>query len=373
MHQGIWGAAALFLALSGHGNTTEPGYAATVRRLLAGAESFLHEGKTGEGITPERRIIDTPSEGIRLNVLPQALGYLELYRHDGQLAHLQEAVDRMDYVLLHWDQAVRHRSYDGMLAYALLEFASQTGKIDYLAHAELVLAELMALPEKELRGNTGLMMGMGLARAYQLSPKPETLAKLADILAIQKAYQNPDGSFPHAYDGADLHYSSWMAMELILMKDCLGQTLRAEIEALLAGLRAFLSGRIALQGSAVTRLGEPSYQELVCSPSGVCQNRFYYAKATASQPEYDTRGWSNEASYEILAFDRLGLLPQAEASASFLAGLENDRAFPDKWAYPNDPVTEPGQYALSTDARSVLRTSVIFWSLAVTANRGLAR
>jgi hypothetical protein len=160
-----------------------------------------------------------------------------------------------------------------------------------------------------------------------------------------------DGSYPHLCARApDVHYTGWMTMELIVIARELDDPARREL-----ALRAapFLAARVGPGG-------EPQYWAL-CE---TCPGRvaIYFSLGGGCALDYDTRGWLNELGYLALAFDQAGD-PRYADVLGFLAAHEDHGAFPDKWAYfppPSDPILVWGN-----EPHSVIRTSVLFWTLAV--------
>ena len=105
--------------------------------------------------------------------------------------------------------------------------------------------------------------------------------------------------------------------------------------------------------------GETDYVD-ECPLRPACAS-YYYGAASGCTADYDTRGWSNEMGYSAALFDHF-VDPTGDAVMHFLANLETDGAFPDKWGYfvkPSDP-----SYPWASADTSMIRTSIIFWSLA---------
>jgi hypothetical protein len=264
----------------------------------------------------------------------------------------------VNFLVRNFNEALRGKSYDGMAGYVLLCAYQDTQMPEYKKFGDIVTGKMMDMPLDKIRGNSGLMAAMGLAKAYELDYSRQVLKKLSAIFYDLARIQNRDGSFPHAYDGEDTHYTGWMVMEMILISPSLPSTLQSELRLMMDRAGKFLSYRIGPQG-------EPQYEAQVCDSNQNCHPEYYYAKKTSNTPEYDTRGWSNELGYEILSFHFLGYPAEEKAVRSFLETLPKDGAFPDKWAYPSDPASEPDQYPWSLDPQSVTRTSLLFWELAV--------
>lgn len=338
-------------------------------------EEFLRAGRDESGITPDRR--DTPyqTEVMRLNVAPQLLGYLELHKASGNATHLQEAVARGDYLIRNLKSVLRRRLYDGMIAYAFLQLHEQTQELRFLKAGQDVNRYLMDYDDREIRLNTGLMTVMGFAQQYRLKPDAKLLKRIRELLVLLKSDQNPDGSFAHAHGGVDTHYSAWMAMQLVLIQRSLGPgVLKQEIDAVQEPLAKFLSERVRTTEAGGFAAGEPRYEETVCKAPDqprTCRKVYFYGTKTANRPEYDSRGWSNELAYHVLVQAHPALANNAaktESILDFMGSVKNQVAYPDKWRYPVDAIANPDQGPFGNQSRSVLRTSVVFWTLAVTLN-----
>lgn len=336
------------------------GTRAAVRGLVDRTGSFLASRKTAEGISPDQRSLAYPTEQLRLSVVPQLLAYHELHRLESQPEYLAELRGRADFLARNFAGALRRAPFDGMLGYAMLCAHEDTGDPRYRELGEQVVQQMLVTPLESMAPNTGLMAAMALAKSYEQTGRPELVARLNVIFDWLATRQNADGSFPHAYDGRDLHYSSWTAMELILIRRSVPAEKIPRLAPILASLTRYVRGRIPVAGPA---RGEPMYEEIASVADGPVGVRTHYARASASQPEYDTRGWTNELAYEVLVLAASGDQAATAASVDFLARQENGCAFPDKWAYPMDP--QAPEHPWSVDGQSVIRTSLVFWTLAV--------
>jgi hypothetical protein len=324
--------------------------------MLRRMDVFLHSEELA-GITRDPRFELNPTEFARLSVVCQLLGYLELDRSIPETRkHRTDIVERADFLVQHFDVIHNGSASDGMLGYALLGAWEATGDARYLAKAQEIVENSKQLHGYEVTLNWGLMSGMALARAYRTSGDVTALAQLDRIVASLDAYVLPDGSFPHICEGKpDVHYTGWITMELIAIARELGDP-----ERMARALRSteFLAAR-------VTPSGETEYS----GPCAVCPGTVgtYWSLGAGCPYDYDTRGWVNELGYLALAFDEAGDTRYG-AVMRFLAEHEDHGAFPDKWAYflaPEDPA-----YAWGSASRSVVRTSILFWTLAcVLSNR----
>ena len=190
------------------------------------------------------------------------------------------------------------------------------------------------------------MAAMALAEDARATGSVASLQKVHEILLGVAREQNRDGSFPHyCYRSRDIHYSAWMAMELILIAERVEDPL---LDRLLSGVNGFLGGRVDLAGA--TRYEEPG-------PSGA---RAVFYSAGTGCPDYDTRGWTNELGYTAMLFDHFRD-PRYHGVAEKLCQLQDGGAFADKWGYPPDALDPILPWASAS--RSVIRTSVVFWSL----------
>ena len=314
--------------------------------ILQRTDAFLHRGEV-DGVTRDPRNLRNPPEEIRLSLIPQLLGYCELYRTFPNYTAYHDIADRADFLLAHREEATSGSAFDGMLALAFLEAHAVTGDPRYRAAAEPYLRTFRSAGQPYLRLNWGLMAAMALAEDARATGNRASLDKVHQILLELTFEQNSDGSFPHyCFRTRDVHYSDWMAMELILIGQRVDDPL---LEPLLAQVNRFL-------GTRVDAAGNTSYEE-----AGPALPRAVFYSAGSGCPDYDTRGWSNELGYSALLFDHFRD-PRAHGVLERLLELQDGGAFPDKWSYPPgdlDPILP-----WANASHSVIRTSVIFWSLA---------
>ena len=194
------------------------------------------------------------------------------------------------------------------------------------------------------------MVAMATAEYYRLTGDAEAGQKTRDILAQLPRFQNADGSFPHWCTGSrDVHYTGWMAMELILLQRTMGDAL---IAPTLDRMNTFMEGRVGVSGE--TRYQEPCPNLPNCTV-------YYYSRATGCAIDYDTRDITVEPSYSAILFDHMHS-PKYGTVMHFLRSLEHRGTFADQWGYwppPSDP-----QYPWTVADTSVANMSIIFWSLA---------
>jgi List-Bact-rpt repeat protein/fibronectin type III domain protein len=310
-----------------------------------------------DGVTRDPRNLNNPSEEIRLSIVPQLLGYYELFKQDGARAHYDDVVSRADFLVVHFSEITSNTAFDGMLGYALLAAYELTKQDVYLSKATIIVNRCLTLSGFDNTLNWGLMAAMGLAKYYQLTGSPAALAKTREIIDSVRGYQHPDGSFQHYCNGTtDIHYTGWMGMELITV----GRLIEyGPIDVILQGINSFLAARVGVDG--ITQYQDPC--------PGVPNCWIYYSsRETGCTQDYDTRGWINELGYNAMVLDHYDG-PKYFDVMGFLSKLENRGAFDDKWDFmppPEDPI-----YPWATASPSVIRTSVVFWSLtSIFASRG---
>lgn len=346
---------ALLLALScavacaaaprAHAATGEP--RDTLTAMLRRIDRFLHRGEA-DGVTLDPRSLQNPPEEIRLSVVPQLLAYCELYRVSQSRAHYDDIVARADFLANHFETITSGTAADGMLGYALLSAYEITGDPRYWMPAATIVRESLQLRGFGLKLNWGLMAALALAKYHQLDGDLLALARAREIVRGVALSQNGDGSLPHLCERTkDVHYTAWMSMELIQLYPILKDPL---ITRMLTGTYGFMRERMGEDG--VTR-----YED----PPELGHAGYYYGPANGCRGDYDTRGWVNELGYQAILFDHFA---DARYSAAMdrLLRLEDRGSFPDKWGYfpdLDDPI-----YPWAAGTQSVIRTSVVFWSLA---------
>lgn len=315
--------------------------------MLRRIDAYLHREET-EGVTLDSRELHNPPEATRLSIVPQLLAYCELYRVHPNAALSADIVSRADFLVDRLDAVTSKTAADGMLGYALLSAYEATGDPRYRTAAAGIVQQSLALGGFGLKLNWGLMAALALAKHDQLEGDPSALAQARRIVWGVACDQNADGSLPHVCRGSkDVHYTAWITMELILLDRMLHDPL---ISRMLVGTLSFLQARVGADGTV-------SYQDLMgLTPVA------YFGPANGCR-DYDTRAWVNELGYEALLFDHFDD-PRYRAVMGRMLALEDHGSFPDKWGSmpsPDDPL-----YAWASAPRSVIRTSVIFWSLAAT-------
>lgn len=330
--------------------------------LLNRIDSYFHRYEI-EGVTQDPRYALNPTETTRLSVVSQLLAYCDLYdverrgpsgvpevATNGGHGHRQDIVDRADFLLEHYGEILSGTAFDGMTGYAFLEAYDMTGDTRYLAAGRQIVNECEGLYGFQNTLNWGLMAGMGLAKYYALTGDPVARAKALSIVGSCASYQHANGSFPHYCPySTDVHYTDWMGMELVHIGRYLDDP---RIGSMLDGVDRFLNTR-------VDTTGHTSY-ETVCPQYPGCVT-YYYGYRSGCPQDYDTRAWVNELGYSAIVFDRYHDPAYADVMG-FLYALGPHGVFPDKWGFP-PPVSDP-IYPWGSADSSVIRTSVVFWSLA---------
>ncbi len=301
-----------------------------------------------DGVVIDSRYVLNYTEAARLSVVSQLLAYEELYKVFPTPRLRQDIADRADFLIGIFDQVRSGGVFDGMLGYSFLDAFAATRDPRYLEKGTAIVQELEGL-ESQYILNGGLMAAMAFAKYHQLTGDAEAERLTHEIIATLPPYQHPDGSFPHwCACSRDVHYTDWMATELILIQRMLDDPL---IDPMLEKMRAFMEARVYEDG--VTR-----YQES-CNDFPGCVV-YYYSIATGCTIDYDTRAFTNELGYSALLFDHFHS-PRYVPVMRFLHGLESGGTWADKWDFwptPDDPY-----YPWTAADTSVVNTSLIFWSL----------
>jgi hypothetical protein len=312
-----------------------------------------------DGVTMDWRYAVSPSEEIRQTVVCQILAYAELYRLRPTPPLRREIVEHADFLLARLNEIRSHGPFDGMLSYSLFAAYETTGEARFLAAARDVGDEMLAIPTWQCVLNGGLMVAMGTALDARLTGNELAARKSSDILSQLESYQNADGSFPHWCVGSrDIHYTGWMAMELIHLERMTGDP---TIAPMLARMTAFLEDRIAPDGRAI-------YEE-PCPDGSEC-TLYYDSRRTGCDFDYDTRGWTVEPAYCALLFDH-ERSPKYEPVIRFLDSLEDGGTFADLYGYWPPP-TDP-EYPWTIADTSVVNMSIIFWALTTAWTDRVAR
>jgi hypothetical protein len=320
--------------------------------LIRRMDRYLQRNEV-DGVTMDWRYAVSPSEEIRQTVVCQVLAYAELDRLRPIARLHTDLVEHADFMLGRLAEIRSYSPFDGMLAYALFSAYERTGEARFQAAARTITDDMLAIPTWECRLNGGLMVAMATAKDWQLTGNLASRDRTHAIVAQLLAEQNEDGSFPHWCAGSrDIHYTGWMAMELIHIARLIDEPL---IPPLLSRMTSFLAGRIGPDGRAI-------YEE-PCWWSPTDCTIYYYSRASGCSYDYDSRGWTVEPAYCTLAFDHAGA-PQYAPVMRFLGSLEKGGTFPDLYGYwppPEDP-----EYAWTIADTSVVNMSIMFWAFTTT-------
>jgi hypothetical protein len=302
-----------------------------------------------DGVTMDWRYSVIPSEEIRQTVVCQLLAYVELSRLDSRSRLRIEVTRHADFLLSRVDSIRSYTPFDGMLAYSLLGAYEITRQQRFLDAGTLITNDLLAIPTSQCILNGGLMVAMATAEYAKLTGNAQAEQKTHDIVAQLLPYQNADGSFPHWCMGSrDIHYTGWMAMELIHLEHLVDDS---NIAPLLSSMSSFLEGRIDPIGHSIYQQPCPDYPGCM---------QYYYSRATGCAQDLDSRGWTVEPAYCGLLFDHQGS-PKYRLVMGFLDSLETGGTVADLFGYwppPSDP-----EYPWTTADTSVVCTSIILWTL----------
>ncbi len=321
------------------------GVAPLVRRM----DRYLQRHEV-DGVTMDWRYEVSPSEEIRQTVVCQLLAYVELHRLQPRPRLRDDIVQHADFMIGRLADIRSYTPFDGMLGYALLAAYETTGEARFLQVGGAITRDLMEIPTDQCVLNGGLMLAMATAEYARLTGDAGAGQKTHDILDLLTYYQNEDGSFPHWCPGSrDIHYTGWMAMELVHLGR---MTDDARVPAYLASMTHFLEGRIGPDGRSIYE------QPCADGPPGCME--YFYSRATGCGFDYDSRGWTVEPAYQVLAFDHQRSA-KLEVTLRFLLSLESGGTFADLYGYwppPEDP-----EYPWTIADTSVVNMSIIFWAM----------
>ncbi|HEY6866131.1 MAG TPA: hypothetical protein VI792_02675 [Candidatus Eisenbacteria bacterium] len=303
-----------------------------------------------EGVAMDWRYRVDPAEETRQTVVCQLLGYAEIDRVLPTRRTEREITDRADFLVRHLDAIRSHTAFDGLLAYGLLAAYEVGGRPRDGREGVRIARELGALPPEQCVLNGGLMAALAIAKAARVTGDPALARRAHGILAEVAGEQNEDGSFPHWCSGSrDVHYTAWMAMELIHLKRMLDDP---RIDPMLARMSAFLERHVGDDGR--TR-----YEDT--GPDSTGRRRYAYSRASGCAFDYDTRGWTVEPAYCALVFDAQRS-PRWAPTLKFLLSLERGGTFADQ--YDHRPPPDDPEYPWTVADTSVVNMSIIFWALA---------
>jgi hypothetical protein len=314
--------------------------------MLQRIHAYFHSHEV-QGVTMDSRYAINPSEAIRMGVVCQLLGYTEIARMRPGIFQ-PEIMAHGRYLSNRIDSLLSGGPFDGMLGLSLLQGFEQTHDSTMFKAGGVVMNELMGIPTYQCVLNGGLMLAMATADWALLTGDDAARQKTTDILTQLGPYQNPDGSFPHwCFGSEDIHYTGWMAEELVLLQRMTGDD---RIEPILSRMCTFIEGRLDAQGVS-------SYSD--CAPDVPC-DQYYDSQHSGCGYDYDTRDWTVEPAYGAQLLDHFGASPYLPVM-QFLQSLESGGTWSDKYGYippPDDP-----EYPWSIADTSVANTSINFWIL----------
>ncbi len=311
-------------------------------REIALTDRFLRERRYGLPYTLDPRPLDYPLEMLRLNVMSQAMGYLNLYRAEPRAEYRSEALSRIEYLLGLGDAAFGNGPRDGMYGYLMLDAYDLLRDGRCLEAGRRAAERCAAARPDELTMNGGLMCALNHAYLARFDGVGAGAAVADGIVERTSPKQFEDGAFPHLpyrEAGRNTNYSSWMANELVMLRDLRPQYELTEF----LGVHTieFLAKRVGPNGEIVYR-----------------DSLFDYASDPGGS---DTRGWTSELASVAL---NLAVSGRRDESARVLAKLfatrmrgESLGGYPDKYAFID------ANNAWESGRPSVLRTSLVFWFL----------
>lgn len=312
-------------------------------REIARSDHFLRSRKYGLPITLDPRPLGHSLEVLRLNVMSQAMGYLNLYRSTGLNRYRVEASDRVEYLLRLGDAALGNGPRDGMYGYLMFDAYEILGDPRCLDAGQRAAARCQSgVSETDLSMNAGLMCALNNAYAARLRGDLAG-GSLADAIVDRTApKQFDDGAFPHmplVAAGRNLNYTSWMATEMLLLRDLRPANELTEI--LLVNDLRFLQQHVAEDGSL-----------LYSDSSGSCAN---------DPGNADPRFVTSELASVALNLAVSGYRAEAARTLSYLFRWRMGGK--DLGGYPDKHASVDSTNVWETGRPSILRTSLIFWFL----------
>ncbi len=313
--------------------------------LLRRMDAFLQARSQGLPYAPEERALEPWSEVVRLLVVPQALGYLELHDLTNERHWLREAEKRLRWIAEIGDSAFRGAGLDGLVGWAHLRAFESTQEPFYLEQG-LAVADRCLGYDDDIP-NWAYASALNLGTAHSLTGR-SAYQDAARILTRRVAsLQFPDGSFPHRNGrefGKNSPYTAWLAFEMIQHRRSDPED--PEMDPAILKAAAFLARRVEPDGSLNYQDSDGAYD--------------------ANGLDVDCRGWMNELPTAAFVMEATGRRPLAARLLGFLSAQESrgpERGgFADKWGYPDT------SSAWATGDPSVVRTSLVFWQLSAFLN-----
>jgi len=306
---------------------------------IQATEGFLRAHKVGL-TTPDPRPLTPIAEVIRLNVVPQALGYLNLYRSTHNPRYLQEAKDRLTYLQQVGPTVYGGGVRSGMVGYAFLLGYELSGDSTYKTDGLRIADDCVLQNDHDAVMNGGLMCGFHLTLAYRLTQQPEYQTAARDIIERTAIYQRSNGGFPHQPDQTSTSmtsYTAWMATELLLMRQ--DDPYNDLNDLLLSRVLPFLEQRVNANGTINYKDANGSYYEDPGNGDG------RYGTSEVIYIAYDLyAGGRVQAANRALRF----------FFSTGLTGVHRG-SYPDKYKNINP------ENIWETAGPSVVRTSINFW------------
>jgi hypothetical protein len=309
----------------------------TLMKEIDYTDQLLRRYKNGS-VTPDTTGVASGGEYYRLNIDPQAHGYLNLYKITGKKIYLKEAQDRLDYLLNLGDRALQHNARDGMIGYTFLYAYELTKNKTYFDYGIKLTDECSGGGGITGGLNNGLMCAMALGKAYNLTGNISYALSSRNVTKYNGLYQGPSGGFPHgAGYPISSSYSSWMAYEMFMNR--IDDPGNPDNDITLLKMNDFFLKRVNPDGSI-------NYED---------KDGVYWEVAQGS----DDRAWISELGDYAYNLKVMGEDEKSKAVLKFLFSKElngtNKGGYSHKWGYSN--------YSQSYSELSVLRTSLVFWHL----------
>ncbi|MEK7537451.1 MAG: hypothetical protein AAB619_00555, partial [Patescibacteria group bacterium] len=311
-------------------------------REIQSTHHFLLSRKGNLTYTPDPRPLLPTVEVLRLNVVSQALGYLNLYQKYRTMAYRKEALDRVNYLYTLGDQALGNGPRDGMIGYTFLRAYQLVGDSRYREAGLQQADRCLNGPQQDMTMNGGLMCALNLGAAYQLTGNLAYRDLSRTVVQRTAPKQFPDGAFPHEpsqASGENTSYTAWMATELFHLRQLDPQD--PNLDFLLSKNINFLVKRVNSDGAL-------NYQDA-------------YGTYYADPGNADSRYWMNELG--AVAYDLYAGSRKTEAGKVLNWLFKQRMVGEDYGGYPDKYAGVDPTNVWTTGRPSVLRTSLIFWYL----------
>lgn len=312
----------------------------TVLEEVLATSRFLQRNTGGLPYTPDSRVLNNYPEEVRLLIVTQALGYMNLYTISHSPQYRQEATKRLDYILSQGDRVLHHSNFDGQLGYAYLRAYSLFADERYKSEGLRIAGTCVSAEHNNMNG--GYMCAMALGQAYTITGNPIYLSASRAVTRNTGDKQFPNGAFPHRDSllyGENTSYTAWMINEMLIHRRDDRQN--PDMDHAILNAARFLEQRVNADGSI-------NYEDSAGS---------YY-----DDPDnMDSRGWMMDPAYIAVVLHAVGKDAAAKRTLEFLFRQQGTGvmrgSYPDKWAY-----IEAGNIWQTGDP-SMIRTSLIFWMI----------